>query len=177
MAAIVIDAKDAPKIARAFQQATVSTINKTMRKARVAASKEIRKIYNIKAKDIKKALVITRANRNKMYADHIVTGRRLLLSYFAPRQTKKGVTIRIKKSSGRKVVKGAFEATMKTGHKGVFKRKGKSRLPIRELTTLDLPTMYDIRAEDTFDKTVSREINKIFDHEFDFRLSKIARKN
>ena len=174
MAAIIIDAKDARKIPRAMRLATVSAINKAMGKARVAASKEVRQVYNIKAGDIKKALNITRANSKKMYSNHIISGKRLLLSYFSPRQTKKGVTVRIKKSSGRKVVQGAFEATMKTGHKGVFKRKGKSRLPIRELTTLDLPTMYDLRAERVFDKTISSEFNKIFDHEFNYRLSKIA---
>jgi hypothetical protein len=33
----------------------------------------------------------------------------------------------------RTLVKGAFVATMKSGHVGIFRREGKARLPIKEL--------------------------------------------
>jgi len=171
--AIIIDAKDARRIPKAFQTALISTINKALSKARVAASKEVRRIYAIKAGDLKKSVRITKARKGRIKASHTVAGKRLKLSYFGPRQTKKGVSIRIKKSEGRKIILSSFKAVMTSGHEGVYQRKTSKRLPIKELTTLDLPTMYDIRAEKTFDKAISDNMNKIFDHELEYRLSKI----
>jgi hypothetical protein len=51
---------------------------------------------------------------------------------FPNRQVRRGVSVAIN-SSGRKLIKHAFVATMKSGHTGVFMRRGKSRLPIDEL--------------------------------------------
>lgn len=50
------------------------------------------------------------------------------------RQTRQGVSVQIK-TSGRSVIRGAFVATMRSGHKGVFLREGKARLPITEVFT------------------------------------------
>lgn len=75
-----------------------------------------------------------------------------VISYQSPRQTKKGVTVGIN-TGARAVIRGAFIATMRSGHVGVFKRHGQAtrgptsrykghakyagqkRQPIRELFT------------------------------------------
>lgn len=54
-----------------------------------------------------------------------------VLAYKNARQTTQGVTVQINR--GRQtLIKGAFIAEMKSGHRGVFYRLGKSRLPIDE---------------------------------------------
>ncbi|MBZ8133241.1 phage tail protein [Afifella sp. IM 167] len=50
------------------------------------------------------------------------------LEELGARQGKRGVSIR-----GRGQIRGAFRASMGSGHRGVFKRVGSARLPIREL--------------------------------------------
>ena len=59
---------------------------------------------------------------------------------FSARQTKHGISYRIGRTEGRKTIEHAFIATMpkmradqRRQHRGVFLRKGPSRLPIREL--------------------------------------------
>lgn len=67
-----------------------------------------------------------------------------------PRRTKKGVmrqlNFQIKRTGGRKQIKGAFIATNpKTGGTAVFVRSGKARYPIETKTTIDIPQMFNTR--------------------------------
>ena len=88
------------------------------------------------------------------------------------RQTKTGVTVR---NWGHH--RGAFIAGMRSGHEGVFRREGKSRLPIRELWgpnpvsfVLDHPDEYEaILAEVAETALVPRLV-----HELDRLLASIA---
>ena len=48
------------------------------------------------------------------------------------RQGRRGVSVTINKGK-RVLVKGAFASIMRSGHEGIFRRKGKARLPIHEL--------------------------------------------
>lgn len=61
---------------------------------------------------------------------------------FSAKQTKKGVTVRIKKSGGRKLIKHAF-----IGNQGrtMFMREGTKRLPIKSVKTVDVPQMFNTR--------------------------------
>jgi hypothetical protein len=102
------------------RRATATALNVVARKARTAASKEIRSIYKIRAKDIGKATVISRAHQNNLEAAVIATGRPLPIMAFNPRFSKKGVTVNI--MGKRKRFAHAFKATMKSGHVGVFVR-------------------------------------------------------
>lgn len=53
---------------------------------------------------------------------------------FNARQTRRGVSVEINVGK-RSLIRGAFIATMKSGHTGVFYRQGKARLPIEEAYT------------------------------------------
>lgn len=76
-----------------------------------------------------------------------VTDRPTPLIAFPARQTRKGVVVTVNRGAP-KLVAGAFIATMRTGHRGVFVRLGAARLPIKEL--------YTSRVTDVFqDKEVS----------------------
>lgn len=137
------------------RRATATALNVVARKARSAASKEIRRIYKIRAKDIGKATKITKAHQSNLEAAVIATGRPLPIMAFNPRFGKRGVTVNI--MGKRKRFPHAFKATMKSGHIGVFVRghystgklvSRKKRVrpprendnPITEVKTVGIPT-------------------------------------
>jgi hypothetical protein len=67
-----------------------------------------------------------------------------------PRRSKKGklaqLKFQIKRAGGRKVIPGAFVATnKKTGGTAVFIREGSGRYPIKTITTIDIPQMFNTR--------------------------------
>lgn len=153
-------------------KATVRTLNKLMKKSRTAISKAVRSEYTIKAKDLKRATYIQKANRYKMVAAIIVKGHRIPLMYFSAKQNKKGVSVRIKKSTGRKTIRSAFIAVMNSGHVGVFQRVGKDRTPIDEKYSIDAATMVEKAGQKTFEQIIKRDYSKVFDHELSYLLSK-----
>lgn len=61
-----------------------------------------------------------------------VSGEPVPLGKYPARQTRRGVSVQVNKGQ-RKLLKGAFIATMDSGFRGVFMREGKRRLPLRHL--------------------------------------------
>lgn len=106
-----------------------------LRDMRSEAKKRIRARKALKAGAVAKTLHISRPA--KVVPDITsewalnVTGGVLRASDYPYRQTKKGVSVRINKTK-RSILRSAFVATMSNGHKGVFLRRGKERLPIKE---------------------------------------------
>lgn len=99
------------------------------------ASKRIRARKRIKASYITRALTLRRARGGDIAGMEWavdVSGEPVPLVAYPHRQTRKGVSVEVNKGK-RTLVKGSFVATMKSGHKGVFRRRGTSRLPIDEL--------------------------------------------
>jgi hypothetical protein len=121
-------------------QATVRALNKTATTVRAEAARKIGREYNIKIGAAKSQMWISRANRGRVMASITVSGRPIPLVEFDARQTRRGVTVKVKGT--RKVVAGAFIATMKTGHRGVYVRSTGKRLPIRQLFSLSLPVAF-----------------------------------
>ncbi|MFM9860565.1 hypothetical protein RUR49_19065 [Pseudoxanthobacter sp. M-2] len=64
-------------------------------------------------------------------------GRYLPLTAFKPRETKRGVSAA--PWGTRQIFASTFFATMKSGHRGVFKREGSGRTPIAELWGPSIP--------------------------------------
>lgn len=159
--------------------AIARALNRTIRSARAAASKEIRSIWKIRAKDIKAAQRIVPARRSNLEAKKITFGRPLPIMAFGPRMTKKGVSVNI--AGQRKYFPGAFKARMKSGHEGIFARGiyGQNRFnwrtrrlnkspqndnPITELKTLSIPVA-------TRSNVVLRYIARKVTQDFPNRLS------
>lgn len=113
-----------------YQRAGARALNRTADGARSVAQKSIAADLAIKQKAVGDALKIRRATPAKLEAAVVATGRRIPLSGFGARQTKKGVSYAI--GPIRKLLASAFMAKMKSGHLGVFKRRGKARLKIDE---------------------------------------------
>lgn len=124
------------------EKALVRALNKTAITVRAEASREIRKEYNLKSKVVKDQIRIFRANRATLTAVIEASGRPIPLVEFDARWGRKqaGASVRVKRE--RKVVKGSFIAVMPGGHRGVYVRQGKKRLPIRQLYSISLPTAF-----------------------------------
>ena len=106
-----------------------------LRDMRSEASKRIRARKRIRPSYIKRAITMQRAKGSdisRMEWALRVSGEPVPLTAYPHRQTRKGVSVEVNRGK-RTLVAGSFKATMKSGHQGVFKRKGSARLPIREL--------------------------------------------
>lgn len=106
-----------------------------LRDMRSEASKRIRARKRIKASYVRKAMTLRRAKGGDI-ADMEwaldVSGEPVPLVAYPHRQTKKGVSVEVNRGK-RTILAGSFKATMKSGHKGVYKRSGATRLPIKEV--------------------------------------------
>jgi hypothetical protein len=134
-------------------------------------------VYNIKAKDIKKYTKIRRATGANPSAELTIKGQRLPVYAFGPRKTAKGITVKIKKKGGRKLIPSSFVATMPSGKISVYRRRQKGsklvpRLPIDLLTTLDPPKMFEKEGDAAIKKVANLELPKIFADQLKFRLMK-----
>lgn len=131
--------------------ATVRALNKTIAQVKTAAAREMRDAgYNLKVSDIKKSLASFNASSSNLTAKCVASGRPIPLIRYGARQTSKGVSVSV--LHGRKVITGAFIATMPSGHKGVYVRTSDhhkkvakngrvtwSGLPIKELFGPSVP--------------------------------------
>lgn len=121
---------------------TTAAIRRAMRKAgstalrdmRSEASKRVRKRKRIRAQIVHRSLV--REARGRQLEDMEwalrVRNERVPLSAYPHRQVKKGVSVEVDRGV-RKIVRSAFVATMESGHKGIWVRRGARSLPVREL--------------------------------------------
>ena len=131
-------------------KAGASALNKTVALARTAMSKEIRAEFNLNAGTVNQALLIQRASaaRGRFQLSAALSsisrpGRRSLnLARFAARQTRKGVTFKVKRGGPRRLIPGAF---LINGGATVMIREGKSRLPIKALQTIDVAQMFNTK--------------------------------
>lgn len=154
-----------------------SAVNRTAAKAQVIVIRTITHEVNIKASDIRGnahrfgGVVVKKARGAELSARVTVTGSRIPLYRFGAKQTKRGVTYRIKKGGGRGIAPSAFIATMRSGHTGVFKRKTKKRFPIYELRGPSLPHVgitsqvlgYEIRTALTTElaKNIASQVDRV----------------
>lgn len=170
-----------------IRKSAARSINRTATGTRTFLSKEVRKELKIKAKPVRDAVRIKKASPNASLRNIQgiveVSGKPIPLIEFGARERNvrkdgkvyKGVSVRVK--DRRKVVRGGFLATMKSGRTGIFKRKGKSRLPIRELFSTSIT---DILRNEGFLDRIAKFVDERFFREFkrdlEFRISKLARK-
>jgi hypothetical protein len=134
--------------------ATYRALNRAQDKAATETSREIRKVYNVRDRAVKAALKKIRANKSRLVATLRIEGARIGLIEFDARWRpgqRVGATVRIKVGEGRKPVAGTFIATRRWrswqddaehAHRGVFRRAGKKRLPIRYLRSISIPQAF-----------------------------------
>jgi hypothetical protein len=153
MVGLTIDTKQMQRLERAIghiqggvPKAVAGAINRTLNKGRTEAKREIRKIYEIKAKDI--AIRVRGASAARQKGEiRIEGGMKKLIEFKVRPKTlaRKGgrrriITATVRRGKGGAIPRG-FIAKMSSGHIGVFTRAGKERLPIGERLSIGSPIM------------------------------------
>lgn len=127
----VLALPDKKAVKRALRKAGATAL----RDMRAEASKRIKARKRIKGRYITRAMSLRRpkgGNLDRWVWAVELDGDPVPLVAYPHRQTRKGVSVEVNRGK-RTLVAGSFVATMKSGHKGVFRRQGKERLPIEEL--------------------------------------------
>lgn len=197
------DLADVKKMLRGIDDGAYTTLMRSINKAvtggRTDVNREVRKVLNLKASRVKKNISIKKAGKQSLSAFIQAKGRPIsLIQYGARQSTKKGVTVKVKKDSGRKRVPHAFIAEAKQGGPKVFVRgqygdysrhvgKGRpyrpgfpySALPKKyrkPITVLRGPRVEDILDDPPVMKEVESSINdrlsKEMKHQVDYILNK-----
>jgi Prophage minor tail protein Z (GPZ) len=143
--------------------ATVRALNKTALWVRSQAIKQISKEEQIPQKLLKSRFYVNRANKNYMKS-------RISVGLFEIRASRLGniKQTRIGAKAGRRMFKGAFVATMKSGYKGVFERMGRTPLPIEEV-------MVYKNTKTIVKKLINNEMEKVFERYFHQQLQYILK--
>ena len=156
-----------PKV---YTNALNRTVNDIGSKANTQMVKEARKIYNIKAKDLKQFIKVKRSSNGNMTYSMDIRSRGFNAKRFGAKSLKKNgsVSVRIRKDRGRKTIKRAFIA--KSG--AVLQREEGSQ-KIRAVTTVSIPQMFNEKILKDADKMVSKEFGSRLQTNFDFYIGKV----
>lgn len=161
------------------EKATAAALNRVGTMARTGGIRQIGKVYTLKRGTIAAQISLARASPRMAAIEVAITarGKRAIpLIEFAGRQTGAGVSFKIRRQGGRKTLKSSFVATMKSGHRGAFERKGKARLPIRELYTIGLPQMFIAReVVRVMSEIVKTRFPERLRHELAWRAARAAK--
>ncbi len=129
-------------------------INKTAKDAQKALFHKAKETYTVKSSQFKSkddSLKIKKASVSNLTAFLNSTGSPLALYGFRVKADDSSTMAKVKKANGLKALKiddrWAFVTKMKSGHQGVFQRRGKSRLPIKELSSVSVPKMIGNETE------------------------------
>jgi hypothetical protein len=167
-------------------KALVRSLNKTIDQGKTQMARTISQEFRIAVGAAKDRLKVSKASAKggnvrfevQLEPTRPAKGRGMNLIHFVtriPKRTKKGtlgqVQLQIKRQGGRKTITGAFVATnRKTGGTALFIRTSKSRYPIKTLTTIDIPQMFNTKRinaavvqvmRDKFEANFDRELNVI----------------
>jgi hypothetical protein len=135
---------------RQVKQIGSAAINRTVTSVQSRVVKRLAAEINLRQKDIRPQVRITKANYDKLEGKVTVSRKPVpLIDFIGTRQTKAGVSVQVRRGGERQVLKGTFLARMKTSHLGVFERRRKAgkrqaggprfgRLPIDERFGLTL---------------------------------------
>lgn len=159
---------------RKVDQAVGSALSKTARKGRTALSRAARKRYMVKAADITRQVKLRQPSRSLESRVLTYSGSRISLMHFGAKEVRsaggrsrvtrmskgravsrsvrankrqqKGVTVKVLRQGGRKLVRGkkgfgAFMGDQVGGGVAVFIRRGTDRLPLDKLYGPSIPEM------------------------------------
>lgn len=157
--------------------AAVRAVNKAVDGIATGANREVRKIYNVKARVIAAAMKKIKASRRGSAIQGSVqfSGRNIPLIEFDARWSRKmpGASVRIKVADARKTLRTSFITTTGSGITGVFVRTGRARYPIKQLRSVSIPDTVRNEAVRTalLDIGLDR-FRREFIHQMDFLTAK-----
>ncbi len=167
-------------------------INRTMDGTKTDMSSGIRTVLNAKKKDVDRLILISKCTPGTLSGRVKLSGKLLPMRTFSPKQTSKGVKVKLYVNKEVEVIPSAFMATMKNGYQGVFKRVYKGtptgmpvnkrwnrlpeayRLPIRQLFAPSQVTIF-IKDEifNPFKRSVEKRLEVDLQREINYELSKM----
>lgn len=173
-------------------RAMASALNKTVEQGRTKMIREITGEYVVSSAYVRDRLRIQRASYRagvfsleaaliggdgKRRSANLIRFVEKSTSLAQARKRAKAGTLQqlhfqIKKKGGKKVIKGAF-----IGNKGrtVFMRTGKARLPIKALSTIDVPSMFNQRRINAnVVAAIKAKFPEIFDREVRYYIAKFS---
>jgi hypothetical protein len=181
MIGIEVNAKQIKRLTEAVRKARknfprelAAAVNSVSKKTRISIGRRIRQTINLKKADAEKPIKIKKTATAQTPVGVVSIDRetRAGLQHFAARQNARGVSYKISKQGGRKLVAGAFMgprpgvlASKLNG--GVFKRVGKSRQPIVKLYGV---SPYGAYAKNNMSKAEVEFINKSLMTEMERRI-------
>ena len=126
------------------RKALSTAINKTLPGVMTDASRKIREKVTITDKGAKKAMKIQKSDVANLGGRFVSFGGMIPLTEYSVNQTKKGLSVRVRKDKPRYLIEGAFLATMKSGHKWAGWRayEPEKKQPVRQLRYGRLPKKY-----------------------------------
>jgi hypothetical protein len=117
-----------------------------LRSLKTAGVKVVRERKRFKAARVNKAMPLFYPRGERDLTSLVwrmdVSGKPVPLVDLPHSQTKRGVSVAVN-AGGRKLLRSAFLATMKSGHEGIFRRVGSSRLPIKEAFTTRVSDVFN----------------------------------
>ena len=162
-------------IKNGFPKAVSRAINRTATTTNVQASKLIKKEYTIKGGT---KGTVTKATTGMLAGNINFKGRPRLLRNFSMGITKKGITARVKRSSGRRLIPRTFiRPLVGSNVPGVLQRKkGAARYPIEVLHGPSLPQMAgNVNVQPEVEKFIQKKMDERLNHEVDALLKGFAK--
>jgi len=173
---------DLNSLANEMPHVAVRALNKAMTGVKTDIVSIIRDNYNYKATALRKRITITKATRTNVRGFVQSKGGPVhLTDITGTRQTKKGISVDVRKDTGRRLIPRAFKASGRhSGKEIVFRREGDppgqtarlvSRYPIRAITTAHPEVLYNAphnwakiqsKAAERLDTNIEREIDAEF---------------
>jgi len=181
-----------------YKTVVVTAINKTIKTTQTQATARIGNELSLKAARIKQDFTQQKANYNKLSGALIAKGEPVGLVQFAAKQTQKGVTVKVLRSSSRELVPHAFIAargtkdhvfwrsTPRSSHPaarrfpvGKRSRASWARMPVdmrRPLSRLTGPRIEDIFAKPQVFDPVSIQAQHVFLQNVDKKINDVIRR-
>lgn len=164
------------------EKALTRSMNRVLEQARTQMAKEITKEFAIPSSKVKERLQIRRAWSRKGKTEFVATlyvasksnkSRSMNVIGFSAKEIRRGVTVKIKKTGGRKLIGHAFIANQ---GRTVFVRKGPKRLPVQPVSTIGVPQMFNTRRiNSAVVQMINAKLPEVFAREVKYYLGAFAR--
>ena len=153
------------------KKAVMRAINRAIEGGATTASREVTKVYTVKAKDVRKTISLQKANEEDLTASLTSRGRPLSLASFAHKpqndttgSKRKPVTVAVRRGTFKPIDRGFIWK----GH--IFKRVGKARLPVQFLYAPSIPVML---SQDNISSAVKERISADFEKRLEHETGRL----
>lgn len=164
-----------------FPRAYARALNKTTAGVRTDMVTLARDEYTFKAKAVRERITIKKATFSNLESSTTSKGKGVLLTDFTgTRQTKKGLSVNVKKSTGRQILEHAFKNAAPSGKmismwRSVESGKRVGRYPVEAIYGPHPETIYNTPENwATLEGKASDRLVENFEHEVDYVLSRYA---